>query len=72
MKSFLEEYGLVVVVAIVVLALVAVAFFFKTSGTKGIQSNLQKFEDQAKLNDVVKDTETELNKTPIKTPEATK
>ena len=43
MKSCLEEYGIVIVVAIVILALIAVAVFFKTTGADSINGMLQRF-----------------------------
>ena len=43
MKSFLEEYGIVIVVAIVILALIAVAVFFKTTGASSINGMLNRF-----------------------------
>lgn len=47
MKSFLEEYGIVIVVAIVILALIGVAIFFRTTGTTSIQGQLNNFLDAA-------------------------
>ena len=46
MKSFMEEYGIVVVVAIVIVALIAVAVVFKNSGTTSIKEMLNNFLTQ--------------------------
>lgn len=43
MKSFMEEYGIVVVVAIVIVALILIATAFKTSGSQSIVSMLNNF-----------------------------
>ena len=43
MKSFLEEYGIVVVVAIVILALIGVAIFFRGEGVNSIEGQLNNF-----------------------------
>lgn len=47
MKSFLEEYGIVIVVAIIILMLIAVAAIFRTSGKNSILSVLNNFMKQA-------------------------
>lgn len=43
MKSFLEEYGIVIVVAVVIIALIGVALFFKGAGTEAIKGYLNNF-----------------------------
>lgn len=47
MKSFLEEYGIVIVVAIIILMLIGVAVIFRTSGKNSILSILNNFMGQA-------------------------
>ena len=47
MKSFLEEYGIVIVVAIIILMLIAVAVIFRTSGKNSILGVLNNFMNQA-------------------------
>ncbi|MDD6043062.1 MAG: hypothetical protein PUB87_04820 [Eubacteriaceae bacterium] len=43
MKSFLEEYGLIIVVAVIVIALVALAGTFGTEIMDAIQDLIDKF-----------------------------
>ena len=50
MKSFLEEYGIVIVVAIVIIALIGVALFFKTRGVNSIEGFLNNFLNEGELN----------------------
>lgn len=53
MKSFMEEYGIVVVVAIVILALIGVAMFFRSSGSQSIRDTLAGFLNQGDLGNAV-------------------
>lgn len=53
MKSFLEEYGIVVVVAIVIIALIAVALFFQDKGVNSIKGFLNNFLEKGNLNGTV-------------------
>lgn len=47
MKSFLEEYGLIIVAIIVVAALIGLAIYFKTSATDKAQGNFDTFTNKA-------------------------
>ena len=38
MKSFMEEYGIIIVVIIVLTALIATAYVFKDNGTESFKS----------------------------------
>lgn len=49
MKSFLEEYGIVIVVAVVIIALIGVAVWFKTNGTASIKDWLSQFIEKGGL-----------------------
>ena len=44
MSAFLEEYGKVIVVVLIIAALVAVAYLFKRSGKQGAQNALSQFD----------------------------
>ena len=47
MSAFLEEYGKIIVVIIVVAALIALAILFKTSGSQNATSSFDSFMSTA-------------------------
>lgn len=55
MKTFMEEYGTVVVVAIIVLALIGVGLFFRSEGSESIRNTVKGFLNQAELDSAVAD-----------------
>ncbi len=59
MKAFLEEYGLDVVVIIVVAALLGVGLIVAKKGSKGLENTFNRFTDKA---------EEAMNKAEIDTP----
>lgn len=47
MSAFLEEYGKIIVVIIVIAALIALAILFKTSGSRNATNSFDTFMDTA-------------------------
>lgn len=47
MKSFLEEYGLIIVAIIVIAALIALSLYFKTTASNKAVTQFDKFMEQA-------------------------
>ena len=49
MKSFMEQYGMIMVVGFIVLALISVAMFFRGSGTNSITNFLNEFMERSSI-----------------------
>lgn len=50
MKSFLEEYGLIIVAIIIIAALIGLAIFFKNNASKNAKDNFRTFTSKAQEN----------------------
>ena len=59
MSAFLEEYGKIIVVIIVIAALIGLAILFKSTGTKNATGSFDKFMGVA--NNAVTDAQQDAN-----------
>ena len=65
MKTFMEEYGKVIVVAIIVVALITVALLFKTSGMESINGIWKNFMTKSELGLSVNDEKSSESQTEL-------